>query len=450
MSSSHGRHASRRHHRPSRARVLWAASAASLGIVATAGLGVAAAHSELVLEVDGVSRPVSTWQPTVGRALAQMGVDLGPHDLVSPSVDDPVSDGGTIVVRTAHPFDLDIDGRTTTVWSTSTSADAILAAADALGGKVAMAADRSESRVALTPLVSRARQVTVDVAGDVTRVTASPGEDVHSILADAGVTLSPIDRVEVVSEGGDLRLSVTRVERGVETTSTEIAYKTVEQRTDDLFEGESEVETVGSAGSEVTEKWAERHDGKVVHSASVGRQVTSEPVTQVVRIGTKKATPEALVAAGIDPKATPEAVIGADGSRSVRYRATLGSISTQAEIAAITGGGATSATATGVYSGEDPRSIAQSMVAARGWSDTEYQCLVSLWDRESGWNPYASNASSGAYGIPQALPGSKMASAGADWQTNPATQISWGLGYIAGRYGTPCAAWSHSNSTGWY
>ncbi|MDK7123234.1 lytic transglycosylase, partial [Pauljensenia sp. UMB6358] len=66
------------------------------------------------------------------------------------------------------------------------------------------------------------------------------------------------------------------------------------------------------------------------------------------------------------------------------------------------------------------------------------------------WNPYAANAWSGAYGIPQALPGSKMASAGADWQTNPATQITWGLGYIAGRYGTPCGALGHSNSVGWY
>lgn len=89
-------------------------------------------------------------------------------------------------------------------------------------------------------------------------------------------------------------------------------------------------------------------------------------------------------------------------------------------------------------------------VHARGWGDDEYNCLVSLWNRESHWNVYAYNASSGAYGIPQALPGSKMASAGADWQTNASTQIAWGLGYIQGRYGTPCGAWAHSESAGWY
>lgn len=89
-------------------------------------------------------------------------------------------------------------------------------------------------------------------------------------------------------------------------------------------------------------------------------------------------------------------------------------------------------------------------VKAHGWGDSEYNCLVSLWNRESGWNVYAYNAGSGAYGIPQALPGSKMASAGPDWQTNAATQIAWGLGYIQGRYGTPCGAWGHSESAGWY
>lgn len=101
----------------------------------------------------------------------------------------------------------------------------------------------------------------------------------------------------------------------------------------------------------------------------------------------------------------------------------------------------------------DPASaqgIARSMMASNyGWGDDQFSCLVSLWNRESGWRVNAAN-SSGAYGIPQALPGSKMSSAGADWETNPATQIAWGLGYISGRYGTPCGAWNHSESNGWY
>jgi len=96
------------------------------------------------------------------------------------------------------------------------------------------------------------------------------------------------------------------------------------------------------------------------------------------------------------------------------------------------------------------QAYAYTQVMAKGWSESDYNCLVSLWKRESGWNASAMNKSSGAYGIPQSLPGSKMASAGADWETNPNTQIDWGLGYISGRYSTPCGAWGHSESVGWY
>jgi hypothetical protein len=96
------------------------------------------------------------------------------------------------------------------------------------------------------------------------------------------------------------------------------------------------------------------------------------------------------------------------------------------------------------------QAIARQMVLDRGWGEDQYSCLYKLWQKESNWNVYAQNRSSGAYGIPQSLPGSKMASVGADWQTNPATQITWGLGYISGRYGTPCGAWAHSQQVGWY
>lgn len=98
----------------------------------------------------------------------------------------------------------------------------------------------------------------------------------------------------------------------------------------------------------------------------------------------------------------------------------------------------------------DPRDIARALLPQFGFSSDQFGCLDSLWMRESGWNPSAQNSSSGAYGIPQSLPGSKMASAGADWATNPATQIEWGLGYIRDRYGSPCGAWGHSESYGWY
>ena len=96
------------------------------------------------------------------------------------------------------------------------------------------------------------------------------------------------------------------------------------------------------------------------------------------------------------------------------------------------------------------RALGMQMCADRGWSASQCADLGTLWQKESGWSSRAHNGSSGAHGIPQALPGSKMSSHGADWATNPRTQIAWGLDYIAGRYGNPSSALAHSYSRGWY
>lgn len=96
------------------------------------------------------------------------------------------------------------------------------------------------------------------------------------------------------------------------------------------------------------------------------------------------------------------------------------------------------------------QAYARARCSAYGWSTADFNCLVALWNKESKWNPNAYNSGSGAYGIPQALPASKMATPGTDYRTNYKTQINWGLSYISSRYGSPSAAWSHSKSTGWY
>ncbi len=149
------------------------------------------------------------------------------------------------------------------------------------------------------------------------------------------------------------------------------------------------------------------------------------------------AAPEVVIAPGqIDPAQTltaaESAIISAD-------RGTFGVTKLQAR-----------APAAGTPDPGTAQAIAYEMVLARGWDDAQYSCLVALWNRESHWNVYAHNTGSGAYGIPQALPGEKMASVGADWATNPVTQITWGLGYIAGRYVNPCGAWTSSEQRGWY
>ncbi len=102
---------------------------------------------------------------------------------------------------------------------------------------------------------------------------------------------------------------------------------------------------------------------------------------------------------------------------------------------------------------DDPaaaKAFAAGELASFGWGADQMQCLSLLWQRESEWLTSAENASSGAYGIAQSLPAEKMASTGTDWATNHETQIRWGLDYISGRYGSPCGAWGHSESVGWY
>ena len=451
---------------PSPRVVLGVAALASVGVLGIAGVGVASSHTTVMLEVNGVSRPVTAWGNTVADALKVANVSVGSGDLVQPGVAETVREGDTIVVRTSKAYTVTVDGEPRTLWTTAASADSILADAAPLGTTVTLAADRSASRDELTPLVSRARNVIVNADGTTREVAVRPGQDARGILEAAGVSVHALDRVTVENDAtGELAITVTRVTRGQATETVDIPFSETTTTSSDMFVGESQVTTTGVNGVTTWTVWQEKDGDQVLTSVPITEHSTSQPVTQVRSEGTKEATPTALVAAGIDPKATLEEKTESDGTTSVRYRAKLGSISTKEEIAEITGEAknadqATAAAAAAAaaeagavpttYSGEDPRSLAKPLVAAQGWGDSEYQCLVLLWNRESQWNPYAENASSGAYGIPQSLPGSKMASAGADWRTNPITQINWGIGYIKGRYGTPCSAWAHSNAVGWY
>jgi len=451
---------------PSPRVVLGVAALASVGVLGIAGVGVASSHTTVMLEVNGVSRPVTAWGNTVADALKVANVSVGSGDLVQPGVAETVREGDTIVVRTSKAYTVTVDGEPRTLWTTAASADSILADAAPLGTTVTLAADRSASRDELTPLVSRARNVIVNADGTTREVAVRPGQDARGILEAAGVSVHALDRVTVENDAtGELAITVSRVTRGQATETVDIPFSETTTTSSDMFVGESQVTTTGVNGVTTWTVWQEKDGDQVLTSVPITEHSTSQPVTQVRSEGTKEATPTALVAAGIDPKATLEEKTESDGTTSVRYRAKLGSISTKEEIAEITGEAknadqATAAAAAAAaaeagggaanHSRAGPRSLAKPLVAAQGWSDSEYQCLVLLWNRESQWNPYAENSSSGAYGIPQALPGSKMASAGADWRTNPITQINWGIGYIKGRYGTPCSAWAHSNAVGWY
>ena len=193
---------------PSKQAVLVTASAAGFVLCGIAGIGVAHEHSTVNIEVDGVIRPVSTWAHSVSGVLNEAGVEVAEHDLVQPSIHQQVSDGQTIVVRTAKPYTLSIDGSRKTLWSTAPSAEGVLADMGVDSGKAVLAVDRSQSRSSLTPLVSQTRQVKVIVDGNTRTITAREGMDTRSILEKEGITLSPLDRVEVKSTAEGLSIDI--------------------------------------------------------------------------------------------------------------------------------------------------------------------------------------------------------------------------------------------------
>ncbi len=175
-----------------------------------------------------------------------------------------------------------------------------------------------------------------------------------------------------------------------------------------------------------------------VLAAAIDPSVAAEMVTQARGAGT-------VAAAGAAAEDLQSIAVADDATTTVADGGDSRDPFTVSEIVTYP-----AAPAAGVPDPGTAQAIARDMLRARGWGEDQYRCLVSLWNKESRWNVSAHNVASGAYGIPQALPGSKMASAGADWKTNPGTQITWGLGYIAARYGTPCGAWASSQERGWY
>ena len=226
------------------------------------------------------------------------------------------------------------------------------------------------------------------------------------ITKEDEITLAQVEEVENSSETTteDILQNYSKIIEKIVTEQVSIPYETI---TKDVSTGNgtklNQVVQNGVDGiKEVTYKVKYQNDEQI-EKIEISSKIIKEPVNKIVEVKTRQVT-----------------------SRSSEERVAVSG--TKAEYQA----------------------YAKERCYAYGWSESDFNCLVSLWNKESGWNVTAKNRNSGAYGIPQALPGSKMASAGSDYLTNYKTQIDWGLNYIKSRYGTPTAAWQHSQSKGWY
>lgn len=373
-----------------------------LALVVGATSAFAVLHKEVTLDVDGRAVEVTGFGRTVGEVLAGADVAVGERDLVAPALDQPIARGGQIVVRHGRELQVEIDGEQQTVWSTALTVGEAVDGLGLRGGDdVRLSASRSAALDRSDVLrVSTLKTIHLVVDGQVIDGLSS-APTVRDALRDVGLVLDEGDQVSVPLDANavdGLVVLVTRASTDGETVTEAVPFETQEVEDGTLVKGNKVVKTKGKAGVRTTTYELQVVGGVVVGRTPVASVVTTAPVTQVVHVGTAE-LPD------------PSTVVVEPGTA---------------------------------------QALGKEMAAARGWGDDQFACLVSLWNKESGWRVNAENRSSGAYGIPQALPGSKMATAGADWQTNPATQISWGLGYIAARYGDPCGAWAHSQAKGWY
>lgn len=483
-----------------RSVVLAAAFVASVLVVVACAYGVLSSrHAVTVADSaagGGEGRVVVSWGRTVGDLLADGGVPVGECDQVTPSVDaslagvDEVSvvrcrsalvhdgAGGVVAVGTVRPDTLGVlrdvaDARGMNVASRASrnsDDDSGLSGAtagltrsgsgDSGAGAVAVSAPSQEG----VPVNSGSTPVPVRVVADGKTVNgvAEDGASARDVAASAGVTASPLDEVTVgLDTDGGLVVRVVRVWRGEETVST--ADKAVEEKrdTDNLLVGEWTL-TPGTDGAHDVTMFSVKRDGERVHSVVLGENtVAARPAVR--EVGTKPVSPEALVAAGVDPASPVSEETDSAGVVTARYRAPLYSLTSREDVDRLLGktssaDGATDAQGASA-SGVSPASSAPAFnpsgskadwMRAAGISDSDFGYVDYIISHESGWNYHAVNRSSGAYGLPQSLPAGKLASAGADWRDNPVTQLRWANNYAVGRYGSWEAAYYFWTVNHWW
>lgn len=377
-------------------------------VVVTGVVGATVAWARVdktvTLRVDSDTSTVHTTAASVQGALADAKLTIGAHDIVAPAAAAKIHDGSQIVLKRGRLLHLMVDGKRLDVWVTTPS---VAEALNQLGYSTADFSSVSrDKRLPLTPtdIELRTPKTVTVIADGKTRTVTTTDATVGQLLTDLGVTVGARDRLSVAvssapREGG--RIVLQRMRKGTVVVQQAIPFQTTKHDDPTALVGTTTVVTPGKTGLATVTYAVVYLDGKVIGKTSLSRKVVRQPVNQVEKVGTKSApTTGTTTPINVDPSSA--------------------------------------------------QGIAKTLLAQRGMGDDQFSCLVQMWDNESGWRVNAQNSSTGAYGIPQALPGSKMAAYGADWQTNPKTQILWGLAYIQGRYGTPCQAWASWQAQGWY
>jgi resuscitation-promoting factor RpfB len=368
------------------------------GVVAgTVAFTAGPAAKTVRLVVDGQARTIHTESSNVGQALADAGYQVDGHDLVAPAPSSALENGSTIVLKRGRLLHLDVDGQTREVWTTAPTVAQAMTDLGYTHQDFTSVSRAHRLPLSVTDIAIRMPKLVVVYHDGARTSVRTTDTTLGQVLSDLSLRLGRYDRISEPPSTQITRRTVVRIQRvehSVLTRREAIPFRTRSLDDPKLLTGHSTVVVAGRDGVREL-RWAAVYvDGKLAGKTRLAAKLLRRPVTEVRHDGTKQPP------------------IPASGP---------------------------------------PQEIARAMMAKDyGWGSDQFSCVVQMWDRESGWRTDATNPYTGAYGIPQALPGSKMASAGADWQSSASTQIRWGLGYIASRYGTPCNAWALWQSQGWY
>ena len=363
--------------------------AAGLTAVASVGLGgvASALDKSILLTVDGQTSEINYFGSTVADAVNSQSIELSARDELYPAADTKLSDGDAVEIRHARQLSIRIDGVDTQIWTTATTLDEALKEIGLhdVDAQLSMSRDTPLGREGLSLEATLPKGVTITVDGQ-TVETVSSEQTVADLLAASGITVNPTDRVSPSLDTkvtNGTTITIQRVSVVDETRTESIPHETV--RTDDpnLTTGIEKVTTPGADGTK-TVVWKVTYvDGVEESRTAISESVTTQPVTEQISVGTKAAS--------------------ASGSK-------------------------------------------QDWMEAAGIAQSDWAAVDALITRESTWNPNAVNASSGACGLVQALPCSKL---GPNWN-DPVVALKWGDSYVKSRYGGWQQALAHSNATGWY
>lgn len=471
-----------------RARVT--ACVVSLTLASTLAFGVGA-RKTVALTIDGETTTVTTYAMSVDRLLQERGVKVKTHDLVeSTNPTNMLSNHDVVTVRSAYQTTITINGQEVPFWTVATSAEQLIGffeQNEADAAKVTVNINNVYNKLTGGLIINQNGPVTVIADG---QSSAAPNGKLPaaSILDSKGITLNKEDRVSVEKDNGETILRVRRVTHGEETRTKAVPFGTQTIIDPSLQPGEVVVRQEGEDG-EIQQTYDVTYvDGEKESETLTNETTTKIALDRIIAVGPAASSDDSGSGGGSGNSGDTG---NADNSGKNDNSDKKNDSSNNSDNTNNSGdnkkddskkddsGSKTdpdptptpdpaptpdpTPTPTPTPQPSDPsagcrlchpspaqaQAYAAGAAAQYGWTGQNWTDLVKLWTRESSWLWYAENAS-GAYGIPQSLPGSKMAAFGANWRDDAAVQIDWGLSYIAQCYGSPSKAWEHSERTGWY